>query len=154
MKKVFIPEPKQIKPAVPRISDKFSWRLYEWVRRNPGGRQVYVCTKGLTKGSLYVGDLSDGLLHGGRLMAVLSGGFPRHGYAMLLGANGMKKYKDVTNSFWKEYMRIGVCSIHNSGHIWQPKGKTKRICNTCQKVQVQRVKVEKSLMWVTEKAAA
>jgi len=54
--------------------------------------------------------------------------------------------ENITDSWWPEYMRIGVCAIHDLSHDWREDGDS-RTCERCGKHQVKRIKTIKREYW-------
>ena len=163
----------KIKPDTPKISDKYSYNLWRWVKNFKKDYQqepaVYaVVPKGQTfsvdelkKGywSTYLGKKNyDGSLSASELNHVL--GIDQRIWAIIPGVHfEAEELVEITDLFWTTYQAIGRCLFHShdvtdlvgeSEHYSYDDTQTKRTCNWCGHAQelkvVEVVKIEKH--WV------
>lgn len=151
-----IPKASDIKPKVKGQSDFFSWQLYRYMRKytDPKDQRVFAGTWNSIDGVnplrpvLYIGQLSKDLWFSGRQLRNLC----RHGgsivrYAYHAG-HDTKNWVDVTDAFWSDYMKIGVCAIHGDlAHDWDVSG-DERTCRYCGKREIKRIKMVEKEIWV------
>lgn len=132
-----------IKPEIKGKSDFFSWQLYRWVKANPKRVKVWLAAWNSVTGidfnspTLYIGDDRDGSwIHARQLRSLCTRG--ANLTCMAYGpAHGTENWLDVTEQFWADYLRIGVCAIHGDyAHDWEVTG-DKRICKHCSKQEKQ-----------------
>jgi hypothetical protein len=133
---------KEIKPEIKGKSDKFSWNLYNWLKKNPNLYRIYKATWNPVSGigepdSYYVGNMEDGWFSGLMLMRVCCGS--KHAYAFGK-AHDIDNWIDITNEFYEKYREMGVCAIPNyyTCHNWEYKGKTTRQCKNCGIIEKRR----------------
>jgi hypothetical protein len=125
-------DPQKIRPRVRRVSDKFSWKLFSWVKADESKTSVWR----FPNGSLYIGRLHNGHAIIGTHIRTLCqyGGSTASWYTQL--SHGTV---EITEEFWESYLDIGVCAIHaDYAHDWVVDN-DKRTCNYCMKTQTREV---------------
>lgn len=150
-----IPKASEIKPKVKGQSDLFSWQLYRYMRKYPdiSDQKIYSGTWNSIDGVnraypvLYIGCMhDDGWFHGRSLRNLCSCGSKIERYAYHHG-HDTHNWTDVTDAFWGEYMRIGVCAIHgDAAHNWLRDG-GKRTCEYCGKVENRKIIMVEKEIW-------
>lgn len=140
-----------IKPNIaPPHSDKFSRNLYNWQRQKGGHYNRVLCAQIVCPGAdhnyrpfnyehgrpdLFFGWLpGDGWVCGTRVATILSG-VQKQAFAHPTAWD----WVDVTDWFWREYLRIGRCFLHpdhercimNGEARWRYYGNTERECLWC-----------------------
>lgn len=153
---------KQIKPKEKNVSDFFSWRLYQWVMKNPDALRIYKGTWNSIDGVdpenpiLYIGrDKSSNWLSAVPLSRLCSFSSSRKlvGYS---SGHDIDNWEDITDAFWAEYLRIGVCAIHgDNAHKWEvdPENSNARACEYCGTRELKRSKMVKKEYWVADSTA-
>lgn len=147
-----------IKPKLKGKSDKFSWNLYSWVKRNPKHCRIFKGTWNNMAGFddlgqewLYIGfKEEDGEFIGRQLRNVCLKGSTFKMNCFLPGKNfhDVDNWTDITDEFWERYQRIGVCAVHGEkAHNWQEDG-DKRTCSYCGKVERKIYIFQPILKWV------
>lgn len=142
-----------IKPKVKAKSDFFSWQLFRWVRKNPHECEIWKGTwnsfTGIDKENpvLYIGIMHDRLDFIGRQLTQLCR-MDQNLQSFSLDENfDLENWENITEQFWKEYKRIGVCAIHgDNAHDWEVDG-TLRTCNHCHKEEYQKVEMVERKYW-------
>jgi hypothetical protein len=147
-----------IKPEKKGVADFYSWGLYAWLKKRPNAFSIFASTlidengNEVDKPVLYIGSKdSYGDIMGAPLRQVCSTAKMPEIY-WLSQSRPSNKWEDITDDFYKQYMEIGVCSIHHDlVHKWvESKDGQTRTCQYCDKretKQVEIVKVEK-IKWV------
>lgn len=113
----------QIKPKTKGKSDKYSWQLYEYLRRNKydiTNTKVFFNTKSWFDGSklefdksnlilrqIWIGYDDDGWFDGNNLNTIISQS--KEKYEIFANPWIKNNYIDITNWFWNEYIIIGRC---------------------------------------------
>lgn len=137
-----------IKPRVRGQSEFFSWQLYRYVKKYPNASQQKVwsatwnSTLGLDgKSTMYIGDERHGpWIHARQLRNLCLAGqkIERYAYG---SCHDTANWKDITEEFWREYMRIGVCAIHgDNAHRFIETGKDAKTCQNCGAIYVRKSK--------------
>ena len=149
--------PNEIKPAIRGKSDFYSWQLYRWIKKWPHSTKIWAGTwnsvSGIDKDKkvLYIGDERDGeWIHARLLRNLCSYGENLDRWAYGPG-HDTANWEDVTEKFWSEYMRIGVCAIHGDyAHRWETNG-DERTCLNCREKEKQKLITVKKLVWEATK---
>ena len=153
-----IPDRKEIKPKERRKSDFFSWNLYEWFRVNPDLVRVYQTNwnqingykGGIKRGRIMIGALEvDGWFTGRQI--VRASGLVS-GQAFAFPPKKKDVYIDITDKFWKRYLRIGVCALSDYRHDFEEITETSRACRNCRRKEVRETKMVPRHTWVKSKA--
>lgn len=135
----------EVKPAVAGRSDKYSWNLYRWLRKQSKDRwwpHIGVYRPPATEPCrrLIVGyrpPSEGGWIYGSYMNSVLCSG-TKEIYAFA-PPTLLATYDDITAEFWADYLRIGRC-IFDPNHTWGMIGDearfsslspSKRRCNWC-----------------------
>lgn len=145
----------QIKPKVRGKSDFFSWQLYRYMKKysNPSEHRIWAATWSSCYGvqpnkpSLYIGSERDGgWIHARQLRNLCSVGQKIERYAY--GApHDTANWVDVTDAFWGDYLKIGVCAIHGDfAHKWQEEDEL-RTCDYCGKKERKRIVMVEKEVW-------
>lgn len=137
---------KQFKPAVKGKSDKFSWQLYRWAKKNPHALRIWSATWNSVRGvdpdhrQLYIGYKRDGnWIHARQLRNLCSYGARLDCFAYNRG-HDTENWIDVTGWFWREYLRKGVCAIHGDRvHDFIKINRNSRKCKHCGEHQTRTV---------------
>lgn len=165
---------KEIKPKVRGKSDKYSWQLYQYLKKNPTHTKVFWNRKNYSPDGTY-SDFSEGQLYkSGRIIIGRM-------HEELIGANlgtimgqGKNKYQswcyhpfggwsndqfeEITDYFWEGYTKLGRCFLdpqHNSWWFSDDKrfiyvNNTRR-CNWCGQWQERKiekvVRVNRNTVW-------
>lgn len=144
--------PETIRPKVKGKADFFSWNLYKYVKQHPLDK-VWMGTWNSIDGiqsepnTLYIGYMEDGRcwFHGNMLRRVCC--FPKERWAMNRG-HDLVNWKECTDDFMADYLRRGVCAIHNGmAHKWTESG-GKRTCEYCGLTEKAMVKILTKQIWV------
>lgn len=138
----------QIQPKVKGKSDFFSWQLFRWVRKyGPGRCKIWLGTWNSWSGMdrekpvLYIGDERDGeWIHARLLRNLCTYGATLNTNIYAYGpGHDTKNWKDITDEFWVDYMKRGVCAIHGDlCHEWDVNGDI-RTCQYCGKVEEKEI---------------
>lgn len=143
----------EIKPKERGKSDFFSWQLYRWVKKYPNRLTIWDATwnsaTGVDRGktSLYIGDKRDGnWIHARQLrnLCLIGGKIEAYAYG---GAHDTKNWVDVTKQFWVEYLKKGVCAIHDNSHVWLTNNEN-RTCQRCGHKQTQIIETVERKRWI------
>jgi len=146
---------KGIKPKVRGESDFFSWQLYRWAKAKPYLCSVFSGTWNSISGVdrdksvLYIGLMDDdGCFHGKPLrgLSVYRGSLQSLAYGP---AHDTANWKDVTEEFWADYLKRGVCAIHGDlAHEWEytVDGKA-RSCLWCNKQEHKKTVYKPVEIW-------
>jgi hypothetical protein len=138
-----------IKPKENVAADLFSWQLYKWVKKYPGRTKVYEKADAIPYAQLFIGAIDEddpGWFYGIMLRSLC-----RYGERLEIyeygPARGVPEWRDVTEKFWSDYMKIGVCAIQcDFVHKWVVDG-DKRVCQCCGKVEIKRIKMVTKEVW-------
>lgn len=136
-----IPTAEQVKPKIRGKSDFYSWQLYRYMKKfnNPIEFRIWAATWNSCYGvqpdspSLYIGSERDGIwIHARQLRNLCSVEQKVERYAY--GApHDTANWMDVTDSFWSDYLKKGVCAIHGDyAHKFHENGDL-RTCEYCGK---------------------
>jgi hypothetical protein len=148
--------PEEFRPRVNGESDFYSWQLYRWLKSGRFAR-VYRGTWNSGTGhdperpTLYIGikDPDNPMWFTGRQLAHLCTRDSDLDSGAYGGGHYVQEWEDVTEWFWNEYRRIGVCAIHGDfAHKWDKIYPTKRVCLYCGKVETKRTRYKKVEEWV------
>ena len=139
---------EDFKPKEKGKSDFYSWNLYRWLRKNKG-KECLIFETPREYIPLVIGWKDPhGNVIGFRLNELCSTGsnrkFPQQ---FCYGDQG---WPDVTEEFYKEYDRIGVCAIHeNAAHDWvYSVCGNLRSCKHCKKQESRVLKMIEQAYWV------
>jgi hypothetical protein len=143
-----------IKPKSRGKSDFFSWQLYRWVKKFPNRITIWSATWNCGTGvdhkkrSLYIGDQRDGeWIYARQLRNLCLIGQKLEAYAYY-AAHDTANWEDVTDWFWAEYMRIGVCAIHDDySHNFDERD-DERVCRHCGKKEIRITEMVERRKWV------
>jgi hypothetical protein len=145
-----------IKPTKSRVSDFYSWNLYVWLKSFPECTQIYVSpwnpVSGFEKGreTIFIGlmDEHDGF-HGIPLKRLCSGAPATFSQRGFYGENfKVSEWKEITESFWTDYLQSGVCAIHGDfAHKWDVKGGDFRQCLYCKVEQHRAIELIPRDVW-------
>lgn len=144
--------PSEFKPAVKGKADKFSWQLYRWAKKHPARLKIWAGTWNSCTGIdrekpvLYIGDDRDGnWIHARQLRNLCTHGANLQAWAYS-SPHDTKNWVDVTESFWREYLRKGVCAIHDDrGHDFTKINRNSRKCRHCGEHQTRTVVTKKTI---------
>jgi hypothetical protein len=144
-----------IKPTVDGKSDFFSWQLFRWIRKNPTAYRIYLGTWNSVNGIddknrvLYIGYEREGdrWISARRLtnLCCINQDLKSYSFAP---CHDIKNWVDVTNIFWGDYMKKGVCAIYSSSHKWTLKSDSLRDCEYFGKVEILKTKMVEVKEWV------
>lgn len=138
-------DPKTIQPEQDGKSDFFNWQLFRWARKNPCFCEVWETLNGTQYIGLSDVDIRDDLwLYGRRLrnLCCYSQSLERCAYPL------PNKSTDVTEKFWADYMKRGVCAIHGDmEHKWHDAGEGIRRCDYCGKIEHRRIEMRPVEIW-------
>lgn len=132
---------KEFKTKERGKSDFFSWNLYRWLRTFPDSTRIYRHDNSITTGgkmevpALFIGVLyDDGWFHGANLRDICRVSSRFENFAYPPSVHRIHTFEDVTEQFWSDYRRIGVCAIHGDlAHKWVMDGEDYRRCEYCGK---------------------
>lgn len=135
---------KDIKPKKGGVADFFSWQLYRWVKHRPDACEVWSFDGLLFIGwTEFYGNLL--YLYGRRLTELCLAGKRLHSYSFCLPSDA----QNVTELFWEQYFKIGVCAIHgDSAHKWASAGPNDRKCENCGKVETKHIRIKEVEVWI------
>ena len=147
---------QEIKPAAKGKSDFFSWQLYRWAKDKPHAMRIWAGTWSNVNGVdrerpiLYIGWERDGYwIHARQLRNLCAYGANLDCYAYGPG-HDTKNWVDVTDAFWADYFKKGVCAIHGDyAHDWNESGDL-RTCNHCGAKEKKESRLITREIWVTE----
>lgn len=154
-----IPRPRDIKPKVSGKADFFSWRLYQFaLKKGEQSMQVFRSTwNPITghdpdrEGLLYIGRrFDDGWFHGKDLRSVCAPFGPITQCWAYGPSHGIEEWRDVTEEFWADYLKRGVCAIHGDrAHKWgQDEDESdERTCLYCGKQEKKRIVMVPREIW-------
>lgn len=159
---------KLIKPEKDKASDKYSWLLYQRVKKN-GIEDVYVSTwsafdghnpkrvesidLGNTPSGLIMIGLMDGVFfHGNSLANIWTPRRPRNDWAFG-PAHHTSEWVDVTDRFWSEYIEYGRCRFTKMAHDYElsDDGMSKT-CRFCGDLRMKKVEIipKEVITWETQ----
>jgi hypothetical protein len=150
-----IPSPDEIKPKVRGKSDFFSWQLYRYMLKykSLSEQRIWSSTWNSCYGvdrekpSLFIGSERDGCwIHARQLRNLCLSGQKIERYAHG-AAHDTKNWTDVTDAFWSDYLKKGVCAIHgDNAHNWSVDGDL-RACEYCGKKERRIVSTQPVTRW-------
>lgn len=149
-----------IKPKVKGQSDFFSWQLFRWIRKNPTAFRIYKGTWNSIDGlnadntALYIGyERENGgwiIARNLRNLCCVNQDLQSYSYG---GCHDTANWIDVTQEFWSDYMKKGVCAIHgDNAHDWT-NCESRRVCNHCGKVQESTIIMVPKIVWQDSEVA-
>jgi hypothetical protein len=145
-----------IKPVAKGKSDFFSWQLFRWIRKNPTACRIYSGTWNSVNGVdaanriLYIGYEREGdrWISARPLRNLCCVGQDLQSYSFG-PCHDIKNWVDVTNIFWGEYMKKGVCAIHGGySHKWTQETDELRDCDYCGEIEILKTKMVEVKEWV------
>lgn len=141
---------KQIKPRVRGISDKYSWNLYQWLNKYKKHRDLKIYYTGdefnpdnFVASKIIIGYEIQGTndILGNNLSGIIRNGIKKtDSYCFCpFGGFDTESFIDITDIFWKNYLRKGRCFLFKHDSIWllgdedrySYIGKSSRRCNWC-----------------------
>lgn len=145
-----------IKPGVKGQSDFFSWQLFRWIRKNPTAFRIYAGTWNSVTGVdaenpvFYIGCEREGLkwisARNLRNLCCINQDLRSYSYGP---CHDITNWIDVTEAFWSDYMKKGVCAIHGSNaHDFDEKDDGLRYCIHCGETQILKTKMVEVSEWV------
>lgn len=145
-----------IKPTVRGKSDFFSWQLYRWCLKKPSQCQIWLGTWNSVTGHdrdnpvFYIGAMDSAAneqwFHGTKLKSLCLHGAKLDGWAYG-PAHDVANWQDVTEQWWADYMKKGVCHIHGDyAHEWNVSGDS-RSCQYCGKKETKKTKLIQKEYW-------
>lgn len=162
---------EKIKPAVKGKSDKYSWFLYNWIKKNKfldltvwfdtrsilDGKETNFDKKNIHIGQIWIGSAESGWFHGSRLGSILGGKYQTW-------ANPWMKntHIDITEWFWEEYLKDGRCIWDRNHDRWIADDENRYIyinnnsrkCRWCGEWQYREIKkeikIKRSEVWKRE----
>lgn len=135
-------------------SDFYSWNLFRWLRKQDKEKHPLLKKTKMYRGEdglLYIGsryDQEEKNVSGFRLRELCSTGsndrFPTVFYHPKSCG-----WEDVTEWFWSEYERIGVCAIWGdmSHDFTYLSDNTARMCQHCGKIEKRKVEMVERVTW-------
>lgn len=143
---------EDFKPREKGKSDFFSWNLYRWLKKQEksGRGAIRIYDSGSDYKSIYIGvKESHGSVCAVNLRTLCSGS--GRGHFPLFGCFiNSSQWKDITEEFYSEYRRIGVCAIHGDfAHefTYIGEGVDRRMCKYCGKVEKKVVTMVERVDW-------
>lgn len=137
-------------PKIKGKSDFYSWDLFRWLRQQHRTRMgrvfIFETPREATPYVIGYRDL-EGCIIGFRLKELCSTGsdkqFPQ------VFCYGNQAWEDVTDWFWSEYERIGVCAIHGdwAHDFTYLSDNTARMCQHCGKIEKRKVEMVERVTW-------
>ncbi len=163
-----------IKPQNKGISDKYSWQLYQYIRKR------FPYTKSLNDVRVYwdnisswdgsitnldenninirqiiIGKMHSNLLSGSRLLTIM--GQDKDKYEMFcyhpIGGWKNEQFIDITDWFWKKYIKLGRCLLDKHHNRWWMNDDCRftyinntRRCNWCGQWQKKEIKKEVKIL--------
>ncbi len=163
---------KLIKPKVKGESDKYSWNLYNWMIKYKQHKSVFVyledgeefdinnidfAPRNIIIGTRY----SDGCISGNRLSSIIYKGRGKDDCWAFnkLGGWRYKDFHDISDIFWKKYLKLGRCLLYGHSDMWLQGDDNRytvvnntRKCNWCgewQHKEIKKVvKIERKEVWL------
>lgn len=150
-----IPMAEQVKPKIRGKSDFFSWQLYCYMKKykHPSEFRIWSATWNSCYGvqpekpSLHIGGERDGQwIHARQLknLCLVGQKVERYAYGAI---HDTANWVDVTDAFWTDYMKKGVCAIHGDyAHKWHEEG-SQRKCEYCDKTEKKQIVMVEKEIW-------
>ena len=146
---------EKYKPSKKGVSGFYSWQLYRWMKKNPDFCKVYLGVWNSATGYdpnrtvLYIGFLDDGCFMGNLLARTCTCNSKLDSWAYCSKEHHLDEWQDVTESFFKDYEKRGVCAIHKGmAHKWTYyPGNNKRTCKYCGDVQERKTVMVQKEVW-------
>lgn len=138
-------------------SDFYSWNLFRWLKNQDRERHPLIKKTKIYRdnesGFIYIGSRYDEEEKdvSGFLLRELCNTGSNKKFPMVFCYPQGYKWKDVTDWFWSEYERIGVCAIHeDSAHSFTYLiDNTARMCEYCGKIEKRKVEMVERITWET-----
>ncbi len=138
-------------PKIEGENDFYSWPLYRWLSNFPSRKSVFLglsIDRGTERLIPYIGTMSNGEFRGRALREMC---FHKDGpmYTdVFTEVNGTLVWEDITEAFWSDYLRIGVCAIFGSiAHDWEYISEATRKCKHCKKAERKVIKQVPMTLW-------
>jgi hypothetical protein len=147
--------PEKYKPKVKGKSDFYSWQLYKWMKKNPDFCRIFEGVWNSATGYephrkvLYIGLLDDECFMGNLLVRICTYKAKLESYAYCSKAHHLEEWKDITEEFFMDYEKRGVCAIHKGiVHKWayQPDSDI-RTCAYCGETQKKELVTVQKEVW-------
>lgn len=146
---------KNIKPQKKGFSDFYSWQLYSWLKKNPHYNRIYSGVWNSFDGYnpqkrvLYIGLMRDNCFLGAQLTRLCTYGSKLESWAFCRKRHHLDEWIDVTDAFWSDYHRDGVCAIHGDlAHKWDFGDECgRRVCRYCRKVEIRKLAFVPKIIW-------
>ncbi len=142
----------QYHPKIKGESDFYSWNLFRWLRKQSKEPEYFRKTNIFKSdsGTLFIGtryNSWNNAVTGTRLGQLCSSGSDR-AFPLVGVWGGSQEWEDVTDWFWAEYERIGVCAIHEGvAHKFIYQNDNKRVCEYCSEVEKRKVEMVERVTW-------
>lgn len=102
-----------IKPQTHGISDKYSWNLYTYLKKNKGEHRILLSPKDTTFHPMNMLVLQGTI--GKHLWAIMGEGkATRYDFSLY----DLKSYTDITEEFWEHYVAKGRCVFDKEHGGW------------------------------------
>ena len=143
-------------PALKGKSDFYSWQLFRWMKKNPDFSRIYLGVWNSATGYdpnrtvLYIGLIADNCFMGNLLARICTYKTRLESWAYCSHDHHIEEWQDVTESFFTDYKKRGVCAIHKGmAHKWEylPRANT-RTCKYCSEVQERKTVMAQKEKWV------
>lgn len=146
---------EKFKPLIKGKADFYSWQLYKWMKKKPYFCRIY---KGVwnsatgydnLKPVLYIGSIDDGCFVGNLLKRICGYGSKLSSYAYCSKEHHVDEWEDVTEQFFDDYRKKGVCAIHGDMcHKWTYNvGGSFRKCEYCGKEENMTIVFQHKKVW-------
>jgi hypothetical protein len=135
-------------------SDFYSWNLFRWLRKQdkesiPALKKTKIYKT--EDGALYIGsryDQKEKNVSGFSLRELCSAK-SNNKFPAVFWHPQSDRWEDVTDWFWPEYERVGVCAIWGDmSHDWiYLSDRTVRVCQHCEAMEKKKIKMVKMVAW-------
>lgn len=141
-----------IKPKIPKVSDRYSWSIYQWVKTNGTNFRVLLDPSEdeiLTRRLYFIRNEGGRGTVGSNVHSIMSGQRTLYCFSLY----PLHKYPDVTEWFWINYLRFGRCMV-DPGHSKYFLGdderytminKNSKRCNWCGKYLKRNIRKQVSI---------
>lgn len=144
---------QDFKPKVKGKSDFFSWNFYTFLKRTHKSRcLVYrghwnsITGYDKSRPTLYVGQIDGRDFFGKTIISITNGNRQEGCYSH--PNFHIEEWEDITEEFYEQYAKIGVCAIHKDrAHKWDYQ-EERRVCQYCGKTQYKKVVFKPEVIWV------